>query len=155
MANDDWFLQFLYDHNPFNYDWNNRGKPSRGHINTALDLVATPEDKNKWKYDAARIPFIGDYYRWQDQSNYWKDYMDPRGLTWADAKYPTMMMGAGTAGNAVTHGVDTMMSMSKTLGRLYEGLNQDQGDWTPAVHPRKPVRTNVGIRNGGFYHFGY
>lgn len=147
---DDWFSQFLNDRfRP--YMMRDKG----GNINKGLDYLFTPEQKNRYKYEVSSLPFVGSYYKWQDMSNYWQDYMDAKGLSWADVKYPTMMMGSGQAlGNAMRD-VGKVMSLSKTAGRLYEGLSQDQGDWTPSKQPERPIRTNIGIRGGRFYNYGY
>lgn len=124
--NDDWFLEFINQFRP----WLVRG--SSDQIGYGLDLLAGGQaGKNEWKWNTASLPFIGDFYRWQDANNYWSDYFANRGMSWADALYPTMMSGAGAGGRAFTRGADTVMSKSKTLGRLYEGFGQDYGDWSP------------------------
>ena len=154
--NDDWFLQYFSDWlNPFNYN-HNKSDRGRGYVNSGLDYAMGGDaGRNEWKYNSSQIPFVGDFYRWQDSNNFWADYFKEKGLTWADAQYPTMMRGAGSAGSALLHGADQMLSKSKTLTRLYEGLGEDYGDWTPSKQPQKKVRTNVGIRDGRFYYYGY
>lgn len=123
---DDWFGQFVNDHfRPY------MQRDKGGYINKGLDALFTPEQKNQYKYDVANLPFIGSYYRWQDMSSYWQDYMNAKGLNWGDVKYPTMMMGAGQGLGSVMHDISKTMSMSKTTARLYEGLRQDFGDWSP------------------------
>nr|WCR62180.1 MAG: hypothetical protein [Smacoviridae sp.] len=124
--NDDWFFEFINQYRP----WLVRGSSSQ--IGRGLDLIAGGQaGRNEWKWNVASLPFIGDFYKWQDANNYWSDYFANRGMSWSDALYPTMMKGAGAGAGAIARGADTVLSKSKTLGRLYEGLGQDHGDWSP------------------------
>ena len=124
--NDDWFMEFINQFKPW------IGRADSDYIGKALDmLMGGQAGKNEWKWNSASLPFIGDFYKWQDANNFWSDYFQARGLDWSKAQYPTMMRGAGAGTGAITHGFDTVLSKSKTLGRLYEGMNQDYGDWSP------------------------
>lgn len=124
--NDDWFMEFINQFKPW------IGRSDSDYVGKALDyLMGGDAGKNEWKWNAASLPFIGDFYKWQDANNYWADYFANRGLNWGDAQYPTMMRGAGAGTGAISHGADAVLGKSKTLVRLYEGLNQDQGDWSP------------------------
>lgn len=122
---DDWFSQFIYRKVPMHVQ--------NDSVNHALDMLFGDANKNRWRYDVAKMPFIGTYYRGVDQRNYWNDYMANRGLSWADAKYPTMMPGAGSVGASAMGDImgSAFMGRSKTLDRLYQGLKQDFGDWEP------------------------
>lgn len=124
--NDDWFMEFINQFKPW------IGRSNSDYIGKALNLIAGGDaGKNEWKWNAASLPFVGDFYKWQDSNNYWVDYFANRGLDWSKAQYPTMLQGAGSSTRALTRGADTVMSKSKTLGRLYEGFGQDYGDWSP------------------------
>lgn len=148
--NDDWFMEFVNQFKPW------IGRSNSDYVGNALDLLMGGQaGKNEWKWNLASLPVIGDFYKWQDANNYWADYAVNRGIDWSQAQYPTMMRGAGSAAGAITHGADTVLSKSKTLSRLYEGLKEDYGDWTPSRQPEKSIRTNVGIRGGRFYNYGY
>lgn len=50
------------------------------------------------KYIGSSLPFIGGVIRSQDNWNYINDYMENRGLSWADVKYPSRVVGASSAG---------------------------------------------------------
>lgn len=152
--NDDWFMEFINQFKPW------IGRADSDYIGKALDLLMGGEaGKNEWKYNISSVPFIGDFYKWQDANNFWSDYFAAKGLDWSKVQYPTMMMGSGSAANAVNHGADMVLSKSRTLTRLYEGLGQDQGDWTPAKHHQPSVSSNIGIRKingrGQFYRWDY
>lgn len=125
-GSDQWFMEFINQFKPW------IGRADSDYIGKALDmLMGGQAGKNEWKWNASSLPIIGDFYRWQDANNFWQDYFQNRGLDWSKAQYPTMMLGAGSGANAVMHGADTVLGKSRTLSRLYEGLNQDFGDWEP------------------------
>lgn len=152
--NDDWFMEFINQFKPW------IGRSDSDYIGKALDmLMGGDAAKNQWKYDVSSVPFIGDFYKWQDMNNFWSDYFAAKGLDWSKAAYPTMMMGSGLAANAINHGVDTVLGKSKTIARLYEGLGQDQGDWIPSKQPQPFQPSYVGIRKingkGQFYRWDY
>lgn len=152
--NDDWFLEFINQFKPW------IGRSNSDYIGKALDLIAGGEaGKNEWKYNVSSVPFIGDFYKWQDYNNFWSDYFSSRGLDWSKAAYPTMMLGSGSGAKAINHGVDTVVGKSRTIGRLYEGLGQDYGDWTPSKQPQSFQPSNIGIRKingkGQFYRWDY
>lgn len=53
---------------------------------------------NKSIYLASNIPVVGDVLKAVDTVRYYDDYMDNRGLTWADVEYPTRLGSSGFSG---------------------------------------------------------
>lgn len=115
---DDWFLEFYNRRvNPFNLDLSGK---SSGAVNAALGSVFSESDKNRWRYEMAKFPGVGDFYRWQDWNNYWEDYSKNRDIdVWGSAKYPTMMGGAGTSSAVASKYLGLQSKISKNIGSLY------------------------------------
>ncbi len=60
----------------------------------------------------AGLPIIGDIYRSYDNMRYMEDYLNNRGLSWDDIKYPTRTQGMQGFGS-------TLNFTSKNIYRLY------------------------------------
>ena len=60
----------------------------------------------------AGLPVIGDLYRSYDNMRYMQDYIDNRGLSWSDIKYPTRTQGMQGVGSVLNY-------VSRNIERLY------------------------------------
>ena len=60
----------------------------------------------------AGIPIIGDIYRSYDNMRYMEDYLNNRGISWDDIKYPTRTQGMQGVGATLNY-------LSKNIYRLY------------------------------------
>lgn len=78
-----------------------------------------PAYKNEFKYNMAGFPGLGWMFRWEGQRDYNRDYMTPRGLTWADMKYPALQYGAGTLGSGIGNTALGSLWVSSNLSRMY------------------------------------
>ena len=87
-------------------------------VNHLMDLydINIDFDEDKVRYMAkttiAGLPIIGDIYRSYDNMRYMQDYIDNRGLSWSDIKYPTRTQGMQSFGSTVNF-------MSKNILSLY------------------------------------
>lgn len=57
---------------------------------------------NEGVYWASSVPVIGSVFRAIDNHRYITDYMRNTGLSWSDVRYPTRLIGAGSASGAVS-----------------------------------------------------
>lgn len=64
------------------------------------------------KTTVAGIPIIGDIYRSYDNMRYMEDYLNNRGISWDDIKYPTRTQGMQGVGSTLNY-------LSKNIYRLY------------------------------------
>lgn len=69
-------------------------------------------DRNRTQYRLSSYPIVGDYLRSRDSERYLTDYMNQRGLSWDDVKYPSLLKGS-------TLGYRTFETSMKSLERLY------------------------------------
>ena len=60
----------------------------------------------------AGLPVIGDLYRSYDNMRYMEDYIENRGLSWSDIKYPTRTQGMQGVGSVLNY-------VSRNVYRLY------------------------------------
>lgn len=67
--------------------------------------------RNQARYIASDLPGIGPIIQAQDNWNYINDYMENRGLSWADVKYVSRL-GRSRSGGIVSF-------VSSNIGRLY------------------------------------
>jgi hypothetical protein len=87
-------------------------------VNHLMDLydIDIDFDEDKVRYMAkttiAGIPIIGDIYRSYDNMRYMEDYINNRGLSWDDIKYPTRTQGMQGFGSTLNY-------LSKNIYRLY------------------------------------
>lgn len=98
----DWRTQYrernirLYDNprNAFQRGYNDYyGRPASDRLSM--------ETSNRLRYHASGVPILGDFIRADDSQHALEDYMKNTGLTWADVKYPSRVMGAGQMASAV------------------------------------------------------
>ena len=54
--------------------------------------------RNWAKYHGSGLPGIGPIIKAQDNWNYINDYMENRGLSWSDVKYPSRLGNSGAGG---------------------------------------------------------
>ncbi|AIY31252.1 putative capsid protein [Camel associated porprismacovirus 1] len=66
------------------------------------------------RYELSKVPFIGDAFRYMDQTKYYNDYLASRGMTWNDVKYPALLSGSGAYGVAASG-----YRVSKNFLKLY------------------------------------
>lgn len=92
--------------NPFQYG------PSRA-VNLIGQLIS--ENENAWKYILGDFPVIGPITRAYDNWSYINDYLENRGLTWDDIKYPTRLgsMGAYGAVSYVSSNIEKLYGSDK------------------------------------------
>ena len=64
------------------------------------------------KTTVAGLPIIGDIYRSYDNMRFMEDYLNNRGLSWDDIKYPTRTQGMQGFGSTLNY-------LSKNIYRLY------------------------------------
>lgn len=78
-------------------------------------------DSNRIKYHASGVPILGDFIRASDSQYALEDYMRFTGLSWADVKYPSRVMGAGQYTNAMVGVGSSMMggAMYSRILRMY------------------------------------
>lgn len=101
-------------------DWSNQDyeaatKPASDFWNWLTDDEYWQDGVNYAKWMGADIPIIGYFFRTDDLTKYWNDYMKNTGLTWADVKYPTMLRGAGMYSGAA----GSLNFLSSNVTRLY------------------------------------
>lgn len=97
-----------------------------GYLYTAQNLAKnnpnwTSANTNQWKYHMSGVPFIGDFIRASDQTRYFYDYLNNRGIDWSKVKYPSLNIGSGSylgAGANVVYGAGYAY-VSKNLMSLY------------------------------------
>lgn len=68
--------------------------------------------RNRTDYRLSSYPIVGDYIRNRDSEKYITDYMNNRGLTWDDVKYPGLLKGSNL-------GYGTFKTSIKAVERLY------------------------------------
>lgn len=108
-----------YYENPRNgyQDWHNRyyeWKRTGGRPPSALSQA----DSNRWKYELAGVPIIGDFIRASDNTQRMNNYLKAHGMTWADVKYPSLAPGAGSSAHAISNTAN-MFGMTYALKRMY------------------------------------
>lgn len=69
-----------------------------GEVIASMLGMSTDDLYSRTKFYFADFPIVGSIVRATDQSSYYSDYMSNRGLSWSDAKYPTLMRGSGGVG---------------------------------------------------------
>lgn len=57
---------------------------------------------NEAVYWASSVPVLGSAVRAIDNHRYINDYMRNSGLDWSDVRYPSRLIGAGSAGGVVS-----------------------------------------------------
>lgn len=73
------------------------------------------------------IPVIGSYFTMSDQTKYMQDYLDNRGLSWTDIKYPTLTgntSGYSSLGRSMTNFVSSNI---KNLYKDYQKVPKRRG----------------------------
>lgn len=75
-------------------------------------------DSNRWKYEMAGVPIIGDFVRASDNTRYVNDYLKYHQMTWADVKYPSRVTGAGSSARAISNAGQSI-AYGAMLRRLY------------------------------------
>lgn len=82
-----------------------------------MDMYDILPNHGKYRYMAkttvAGLPIIGDIYRSYDNMRYMDDYIENRGLSWDDIKYPTRTQGMQGFGSVLNF-------TSKNIYRLYQ-----------------------------------
>lgn len=63
----------------------------------------TQANTNRWKYHMSGVPFVGDFIRAYDQNAYFNDYLNNRNIDWANIKYPSLNIGAGSYASAASN----------------------------------------------------
>lgn len=58
--------------------------------------------QNEIRYKMSGLPFIKDIMVYEDSMKRINDYMENRGLSWEDVKYPALLAGAGTGGRLIS-----------------------------------------------------
>lgn len=72
-------------------------------------------------YIGSSMPILGDFIRSRDNWNYINDYLDNRGLSWSDVKYPSRVVGASTSGyglNFVSSNIENLYKDEKKMRML-------------------------------------
>lgn len=109
---------WYYEHprNGFQDAWNRYYEYARtgGPRPSALSKA----DSNRWKYELAGVPVLGDYIRASDNTRFMNDYLKARGMTWADVKYPSRAPGAGSSAHAISSTAN-YFGMTWALKRMY------------------------------------
>jgi hypothetical protein len=87
------------------------------HLSPARSFIRVYNNMNaKGRYMAkttvAGLPVIGDLYRSYDNMRYMEDYLENRGLSWDDIKYPTRTQGLQGVGSVLSY-------VSRNVERLY------------------------------------
>jgi len=88
--------------------------PVTGLINLYGDIYKNLDAKYQYMVQTtvAGLPLIGDLYRSYDNMRYMNDYIENRGLSWEDIKYPTRTQGMQGVGSVLSY-------VSKNVERLY------------------------------------
>lgn len=63
--------------------------------NLASVFGMSDASKNRFSYMFSSLPVIGDFMKASDNYQYMNDYLDNRGMSWSDMKYPTRQSGSG------------------------------------------------------------
>lgn len=66
---------------------------------------------NQANYFASGLPFVGGLFTTFDNYRYYNDYLNNRGLSWSDVRYPARL-NAGGYGSSVSF-------VSKNIAKLY------------------------------------
>ncbi len=75
-------------------------------------------DSNRWKYELAGVPIIGDFVRASDNTRWMNDYLKVNQMTWADVKYPSRAPGAGSSARAIANTAQAF-TQGALLRRMY------------------------------------
>lgn len=83
-------------------------------VRSLMNIYDNLDGKYRYMLDTtvAGIPIIGDIYRSYDNMRYMEDYLNNRGISWDDIKYPTRTQGMQGLGSTVNY-------LSKNIYRLY------------------------------------
>lgn len=83
-------------------------------VKSLMDIYDNLDGKYRYMLQTtvAGLPIIGDIYRSYDNMRYMEDYINNRGLSWDDIKYPTRTQGMQGFGSALNY-------LSKNIYRLY------------------------------------
>lgn len=83
-------------------------------VRSLMNIYDNLDGKYRYMLDTtvAGIPIIGDIYRSYDNMRYMEDYLNNRGISWDDIKYPTRTQGMQGVGSTVNY-------LSKNIYRLY------------------------------------
>lgn len=124
------------------------GKDLMGMAGSALDNLGTAmglsqDDKKEMEFLLSGTPFVGDLLGLRDNYQWMADYLNNRGMTWGDMKYP----GRNNYGGSAWSGVNFV---SKNIGKLYQ-----DDSWKPAPGPRERIYTHIGPIRGKFRFYGY
>lgn len=109
---------WYYEHPRNGYqDWHNR---YYSYVRTGGPRPSTlPKgDSNRWKYELAGVPILGDFVRASDNTRYMNDYLRNHQMTWADVKYPGRAPGAGSSARAITNTAQAF-TQGALLRRMY------------------------------------
>lgn len=109
---------WYYEHPRNGYqDWHNRyyeyvrtGGPRPSTLSKA--------DSNRWKYELAGVPILGDFIRASDNTRWMNDYLKYHQMTWDDVAYPSRAPGSGSSARAVSNMAQTF-TQGALLRRMY------------------------------------
>lgn len=101
--------------------------------------TSDPDVSAYWRnwagYIASGLPVVGGFIRSRDNWNYINDYMENRGLSWSDVKYPSRVVGASTSGyglNFVSSNIENLYKDSRAMSQLtydYNVFRLRKYDW--------------------------
>lgn len=84
---------------------------------SVMDLVGLDQaDANRFHAMVSDVPVIGDVLQWQQSDQKMQDYLDNRGMSWADMKYPALQTQVGLG--SVVRSANSFVS--KNIEKLYE-----------------------------------
>lgn len=93
------------------------GKDMMGMAGSSLDTLGdvmglSQDDKKEMEFLLSGTPIIGDVLKLRDNYQWMSDYLNNRGMSWGDMKYP----GRENAGRSAWSGVNFV---SKNIAKLY------------------------------------
>lgn len=95
-----------------------------------VEKYKDPAYRNQFRFNMAGAPFLGDFYRWEDSMQWYKDYGKNMGISWADMKYPALQRFAGSLGAGIGSSAGASWMFSRNLARMYGEYQPDKRhDW--------------------------
>ena len=83
-------------------------------VKSLMDIYDNLDGKYRYMLQTtvAGLPIIGDIYRSYDDMRYMEDYLNNRGMSWDDIRYPARTQGMQGFGSSLNY-------LSKNIYRLY------------------------------------
>lgn len=120
-------------------------------ITLAYKLYVNGNTSKQMRYATKDVPILGDFSRAWDNLMYAKDYMDNRGISWSDVKYPTLAFGSGGLyGGLIQPSVKSVEKLYKDEDKRRERLKNEYSRNLRNEHYRTAIDAN-NMRRAWYY----